>query len=221
MIGSLVDAACIIAVVAGTIGPIGFLGLQISNALHAVWGLPNDLTTQSITIVLVTAMYTTSCLVGLNGIRVVSEINVWLMIGLALFMIVAGPTLFILSAFPTAFGLQPEYFLPMTTYRADPKWLDWWTIFCWGWFIGYAPMMGLYVAKVSRGRSIRQIIGTLSIVAPLVTMFWFTVVGARASGSNCRIRAASRPMATNPRRCCWASRRICPGPGWCPRCSSS
>ena len=100
MIGSLVDAACIIAVVAGTIGPIGFLGLQISNALHAVWGLPNDLTTQSITIVLVTAMYTTSCLVGLNGIRVVSEINVWLMIGLALFMIVAGPTLFILSAFP-------------------------------------------------------------------------------------------------------------------------
>ena len=63
-------------------------------------GLPNDLTTQSITIILVTAMYTTSCLVGLNGIRVVSEINVWLMIGLALFMIVAGPTLFILSAFP-------------------------------------------------------------------------------------------------------------------------
>ena len=67
----------------------------------------------------------------------------------------------------------------MTTYRADPKWLDWWTIFYWGWFIGYAPMMGLYVAKVSRGRSIRQIIGTLSIVAPLVTMFWFTVVGRR------------------------------------------
>lgn len=182
MIGSLVDAACIIAVVAGTIGPIGFLGLQISNALHAVWGLPNDLTTQSITIVLVTAMYTTSCLVGLNGIRVVSEINVWLMIGLALFMIVAGPTLFILSAFPTAFGLQLEYFLPMTTYRADPKWLDWWTIFYWGWFIGYAPMMGLYVAKVSRGRSIRQIIGTLSIVAPLVTMFWFTVVGGAGIG---------------------------------------
>lgn len=181
-IGTLADASSIIAVVAGTIGPIGFLGLQISNALHSVWGLPNDLLTQSITIVLVTAMYTTSCLVGLNGIRFVSEINVWLMIGLAAFMILAGPTLFILSGFPVAFGLHLEHFLPMTLYRADPKWLDWWTVFYWGWFIGYAPMMGLYVAKISRGRSIRQIVLTLSIIAPLVTMFWFTVVGGTGIG---------------------------------------
>ncbi len=99
-IGTLADATSIIAVVAGTIGPIGFLGLQISSALHSVWGIPNDLMVQSITIVLVTVMYTISCLVGLEGIRFVSGINVWLMIGLAVFMVLLGPTAFILGGFP-------------------------------------------------------------------------------------------------------------------------
>ncbi len=181
-IGTLADATSIIAVVAGTIGPIGFLGLQISSALHAVWGVPNGILTQSLTIVLVTLMYTVSCLVGLKGIRFVSEINVWLMIGLALFMVVFGPTLFILGGFPAAFALHVENFIPMTLFRADPKWLDWWTVFYWGWFIGYAPMVALYVARISRGRTIREIIMTLSIIAPLVTMFWFTVVGGTGIG---------------------------------------
>lgn len=67
-------------------------------------------------------------------------------------------------------------------FRADPKWLDWWTVFYWGWFIGYAPMVALYVARISRGRTIREIIMTLSIIAPLVTMFWFTVVGGTGIG---------------------------------------
>ncbi|MDR0208230.1 MAG: BCCT family transporter [Pseudomonas putida] len=181
-IGTLADATSIIAVVAGTIGPIGFLGLQISSALHAVWGVPNGIVTQSVTIVLVTAMYTVSCLVGLKGIRFVSEINVWLMIGLAVFMVVFGPTLFILGGFPQAFALHVEHFIPMTMFRADPKWLDWWTVFYWGWFIGYAPMVALYVARISQGRTIREIIMTLSIIAPLVTMFWFTVVGGTGIG---------------------------------------
>jgi len=147
-----------------------------------VWGLPNDIVTQSLTIVLVTAMYTVSCLVGLKGIRFVSEINVWLMIGLALFMVVFGPTLFILGGFPAAFALHVEHFIPMAMFRTDPKWLDWWTVFYWGWFIGYAPMVALYVARISRGRTIREIIMTLSIIAPLVTMFWFTVVGGTGIG---------------------------------------
>jgi choline-glycine betaine transporter len=70
----------------------------------------------------------------------------------------------------------------MTLFRADPKWLDWWTVFYWGWFIGYAPMVALYVAKISRGRTIREVIMTLSIIAPIVTMFWFTVVGGTGIG---------------------------------------
>ena len=181
-IGTLADATSIIAVVAGTIGPIGFLGLQISSALHSVWGIPNDLVVQSITIVLVTVMYTISCLVGLEGIRFVSGINVWLMIGLAVFMVLLGPTAFILGGFPTAFALHIEQFIPMTLFRADPKWLDWWTVFYWGWFIGYAPMVALYVARISRGRTIREVIMTLSIIAPLVTMFWFTIVGGAGIG---------------------------------------
>lgn len=197
-IGTLADATSIIAVVAGTIGPIGFLGLQISNAMHAVWGLPNDITTQAITIILVTVLYTTSCLVGLKGIRFVSEINVWLMIGLAVFMVAFGPTMFILGGFPNAFALHLQEFIPMTMFRADSKWLDWWTVFYWGWFIGYAPMVALYVAKISRGRTIREVIMTLSIIAPIVTMFWFTVVGGTGIGLELQTPGSVTAHGTQP-----------------------
>ncbi|MFP3700748.1 BCCT family transporter, partial [Burkholderia sp. SIMBA_013] len=61
-------------------------------------------------------------------------------------------------------------------------WLNSWTLFYWGWFIGYAPMMGIYVAKVSRGRSIREVITLMSVAAPLITMLWFTLVGGTGIG---------------------------------------
>ncbi len=59
----------------------------------------------------------------------------------------------------------------------DPGWLGWWTVFFWGWFMGYGPLMAIFIARVSRGRSIRQIVLMLSIAAPLITNFWFTIIG--------------------------------------------
>ena len=81
---------------------------------------------------------------------------------------------------------MPPYlgsFFDMALYRGDaslfgaPGWLGWWTVFFWGWFMGYGPLMAMFIARVSRGRSIRSIIILLSIVAPIVTNFWFTIVG--------------------------------------------
>lgn len=70
-----------------------------------------------------------------------------------------------------------DNFIPMATYRGDEGWLSWWTVFFWGWFLGYGPMMAIFIARISRGRTIRQVISTISIVAPLTTCFWFTIVG--------------------------------------------
>lgn len=65
----------------------------------------------------------------------------------------------------------------MATFRADTGWLDWWTVFFWGWFLGYGPLMAMFVARISRGRTIREMILLISIVAPVITCFWFTIVG--------------------------------------------
>ncbi len=183
-IGWIADAACIIAVVAGTVGPVGFLGLQVSYGLNALFGIPDTFATQAVVIAVLVAIYTISAITGLSkGIQILSRINVILAAVLLVFMLVAGPTAFIFSSFFSGFTTYITDFFGMALYRGeaavfgDPGWLGWWTVFFWGWFMGYGPLMAMFIARVSRGRSIRSIIIMLSLVAPIVTTFWFTIVG--------------------------------------------
>lgn len=177
-IGVIADASSIIAVVAGTVGPIGFLGLQLSFGLDKLFGIPNTFVTQAIAILCLVGIYTISSVSGLSrGIELLSKINVVLAVVLLLFMLVFGPTLFIFTSFFKGMGVYLGNFVPMALYRGDEGWLGWWTVFFWGWFLGYGPLMAMFVAKVSRGRSIRSIIVMLSVIAPLVTNFWFTIIG--------------------------------------------
>lgn len=181
-IAALADATSIIAVAAGTIGPIGFLGLQIAYVLHSVWNMPDTIVTQALVILAVTAIFTTACIAGLEGLRFVCKIHVWLMLGLAAYLYVCGPTGFLTSVFFQAFATHLVDFVQTAMYRDDTKWLNAWTLFYWGWFIGYAPIMAIYVAKVSRGRTIRELVVLLSIAAPIITMLWFTLVGGAGIG---------------------------------------
>ncbi len=183
-IGLIADASCIIAVVAGTVGPIGFLGLQVSYGLNALFGMPDSFTTQAVVILGLVALYTASAATGLSkGIQILSRFNVILAAILLIFMLVAGPTLFIFSGFFGGMATYVTDFFGMALYRGEsglfgePGWLGWWTVFFWGWFLGYGPLMAMFIARVSRGRSIRSIVIMLSIVAPIVTAFWFTIVG--------------------------------------------
>jgi choline/carnitine/betaine transport len=177
-LGSVIDAACVIAVVAGTVGPIGFLGLQVSYGLETLFGIPNTLVTQFSIISGLIGVYTISTVSGIHrGIQLLSTFNVVLAFLLIAFMLVFGPTSFILGSFVKSLGTNAANFIPMATFRADKQWLDLWTVFFWGWFIGYAPLMAIFVARVSKGRRIRELILGISIIAPLVTAFWFTIVG--------------------------------------------
>lgn len=176
--GSVVDGFCIIAVAAGTIGPIGFLGLQISYSLHELFNIPNSFLTQSSIIIFAIIIYTLSALSGLTkGIQILSRYNVYLALFLVVFIIILGPTNFIINSYIQGVGNMLNNFIPIATYRADTSWLGWWTVFFWGWFIGYGPMMAIFIARISRGRSIKELILAVSFIAPLVTMFWFTIVG--------------------------------------------
>ncbi|WP_394241076.1 BCCT family transporter [Vibrio astriarenae] len=177
-LGNVVDTACIIAVAAGTIGPIGFLGLQISYALNALFGLPDSFVTQSLVILFAMAMYTFSALSGVSkGIQIISRYNILLSVFLIGFILLFGPTSFIVDGYVQGVGSMVDNFVVMALYRADTEWLSWWTVFFWGWFIGYGPMMAIFITRISRGRTIRQLVMSVSIVAPLVTCFWFTAIG--------------------------------------------
>ncbi|NVK44303.1 MAG: BCCT family transporter [Oceanospirillaceae bacterium] len=176
--GALVDACCVLAVVAGTVGPIGFLGLQVSFGLEKMFGIPNEYSTQVAILIGLIALYTLSAVSGVTrGIQMLSTANVILAVVLMLFILVFGPTAFIVDGFLQSFGIYLQAFIPMATFRADTGWLDWWTVFFWGWFLGYGPLMAMFVARISRGRTIREMILLISVVAPVITCFWFTIVG--------------------------------------------
>ena len=93
------------------------------------------------------------------------------------YILIVGPTGFIISGYLQGVGTMIDNLIPMATYRGDEHWLSWWTVFFWGWFLGYGPMMAIFITRISRGRTIRQLILTLGICAPLITCFWFTIVG--------------------------------------------
>ena len=188
-IGLIADATCIIAVVAGTVGPIGFLGLQVSYGLNALFDIPDDTVTQVSVIAVLVAIYVISAVTGVTkGIQLLSRLNMILAIVLLVFIIFAGTTAFVFTSFFNGLVTHVGSFFQMALYRGaaglfgDAGWLGWWTVFFWGWFLGYGPLMAIFIARVSRGRSIRSIIVMLSVVAPLITMFWFTIVGGTGLG---------------------------------------
>ncbi|WP_347861395.1 BCCT family transporter [Salimicrobium sp. PL1-032A] len=175
---TIVDAFSVIAVAAGTIGPIGFLGTQASYGLQTIFGIPDNFASQLSVIGAVILISTISALTGLyKGIQKLSNFNVRLAIGLIAFVVIFGPGLFIINQYVAGFGHYVQEFVTMATYRGDRGWLGWWTVFFWGWFIGYGPMMAILVSRISRGRTIRQIILAISVLAPLISAFWFTVLG--------------------------------------------
>ncbi len=177
-LGVAVDAASIIAVAAGTIGPIGFLGLQLSFALQHLFGIPDVYFTQLCIIIGLVIIYTISAVSGLQkGIQILSRFNILLTVALIAIILILGPGGFIIDSFLTGFGTYIKDFPLLTLYRGDTSWLGWWTVFFWGWFLGYGPMMAVFISRISRGRTIRQIVMAVGVIAPIVTNFWFSVLG--------------------------------------------
>ncbi|GHE22003.1 BCCT family transporter [Halomonas urumqiensis] len=179
--GSVVDACCVIAVVAGTVGPIGFLATQVSFGLHELFGVGQGFATQLAILVALALVYVTSAMTGIHkGIQVLSRFNVFLALAIAAVILVFGPTLFLVNAFSQGFGEYLNSFFRMATMSAETApawWMQWWTVFFFAWFIGYAPLMAIFVARISRGRTIREMILAVAVMAPVATSIWFTLLG--------------------------------------------
>ncbi|WP_234032337.1 BCCT family transporter [Lentibacillus cibarius] len=177
-LGTFVDAFSIISVAAGTIGPIGFLGLQAGYGVNALFGIPNTFLVQSLIIIILVAVAAISAVTGIHkGIQFLSSYNVILALFLIGTVLVVGPGLFLFNSYLESFGMYVQNFISMNTFRGDKAWLSGWTVFFFAWFLGYGPMMAIFVGRISRGRTIREIVTAVAVIAPVVTTFWFTVVG--------------------------------------------
>lgn len=187
--GKAVDVLVIIATLFGTTTSLGLGAAQIDNGMQSVFGLPGGTAMRIGIIAVITVLFTASALSGVHrGIRYISQTTMVLAIGLLLFVLVTGPTNFITNLFFESIGRYANDFISMSliTPQSDSElqWMQWWTYFMMAWWIAWGAFVGVFLAKISRGRTIRQfIIGVLGVPS-LVFFIWFTVFGGTAIHSD-------------------------------------
>ncbi|MBO8155406.1 MAG: BCCT family transporter [Bacillaceae bacterium] len=184
--GTVVDILAVFATVFGVATSLGFGAMQISGGFSFLFQELNDsFRLQLIIILVVTVLFLTSAMTGLNrGIKFLSTTNIILAILLMLFVLFTGPTNFIMDYFTTTLGsyLQnlPSMSFRMTPFNQDNTWVQDWTIFYWAWWIAWAPFVGMFIARVSRGRTVREFILGVLIVPTVFGALWFSVFGGSA-----------------------------------------
>lgn len=179
-----VDSLAVIATVMGIATSLGLGVLQMNGGLKAVFGINHSIGIQMIIIVVMFSAYMLSSLSGLDkGIRFLSNVNLWFSIGLLVFVLITGPTLFILETFTLALGDYLSNFIQYSL-RLQPyvggSWVRDWTIFYWAWTIAWSPYVGAFVARVSKGRTIREYLFGVMVIPPLIACLWIAVFGGTA-----------------------------------------
>ena len=167
-IGKAIDNLAIFATLFGSATSLGSGALQINGGLNYLWGFPNSTSIAILIIVVITALFTISAVTGVHrGIKYLSEINMVLAAILILFLLVVGPTLFIFNTFTESLGAYISNLVPMSFRTAafgDAEWLATYTIFYWAWWISWTPFVGTFIARISKGRTIREfVLGVLLV----------------------------------------------------------
>lgn len=179
-----IDVLATLATAFGVATSLGMGALQINSGLARVFGTPVGSTSQIIIIVVTTAVFITSSMSGVDrGIKWLSNTNLILAVVFALLVFVLGPTVAILDTFTSTLGSYITEFVRMslrlTPFRTDP-WVTDWTIFYWAWWISWSPFVGMFIARVSRGRTIKEFVIGAMLAPSLVGFVWFSVFGGTA-----------------------------------------
>jgi choline/carnitine/betaine transport len=185
--GKVIDMLAIFATLFGSAASLGLGALQIQSGLTIVGGIGEAGNTVLIGIIAVlTAAFVLSAVSGVaKGIKWLSNINMVLAVTLAAFVFVVGPTVFILNLVPTSLGsyLQDVAMMSARTGAEGSEvnaWLSGWTVFYWAWWLSWTPFVGMFIARISRGRTIRQFVTGVLLVPSLVSLVWFCVFGGAA-----------------------------------------
>ena len=183
-IGKAIDILAIIATIFGVATSLGLGTLQINGGLAHLTTIENSYSTQLIIIIIVTVLYLISATTGLDkGIKALSNLNLLIAVVLLVFILFAGPTSFIFDVLTTTIGsyLQNivQMSLTLTPFSAG-SWIKNWTLFYWAWWIAWAPFVGMFIARVSRGRTIKEFVLGVLLVPSVFGFLWFAVFGGAA-----------------------------------------
>jgi len=181
VLGKILDVFAVFATLGGLATTTGLVALQLSSGLKYQYGLVLPSGATYLIIGVLTASFTLAVYTGLEkGIKFIGNVNMWVFVAVFFFVLVFGPTLFLVNLTTSAIGQYVVHFLPMSLYTApgvEGNWLGSWTVFYWAWWISWAPFVALFIARISKGRTIRQVVAATLILPTLADFLWYGVVG--------------------------------------------
>lgn len=182
-IGKTTDILAAFASIAGIVTSLGLGVLQISSGFNTMFGIPNTLSIQIIIIVIVTIIFIASAISGINkGVKILSNINIYVAIVLMLGTFLVGPKIEIFNNFVNGIGGYLSGFikdsLAISPYSNSSNWIKAWRVFYWAWWIAWAPFVGLFIARISKGRTIREFVLGVVGVPTLTSIVWFSIFGS-------------------------------------------
>lgn len=178
--GHIIDLLAVIATLFGLATSLGLGAQQISSGLNYLFGIEANVTLQILIIAFITSIAIISVVRGLDGgVKLLSNINMVVAGVFLLFVLIAGPTLAIFASMADNTVNYLRDFLPLTTWvgREDTQWFHDWTVFYWAWWISWSPFVGMFIARVSKGRTVRQFLFAVIFVPIVVTVVWFSTFG--------------------------------------------
>lgn len=183
-IGHTVDILTIAITAFGVAQSLSMSVLQINSGLNQVFGLSNSLSLQFMMLAVLCGIATISVVIGINrGMQRLSELNMILAILLIAILLIIGPTRYLLNTLLESTGNYAQNIISMSLWsdtQKDSGWQNWWTAFYWPWWMTWGPFVGMFIARISRGRTIRELIAGALLVPTLVTAIWMSVVGGSA-----------------------------------------
>jgi choline/glycine/proline betaine transport protein/glycine betaine transporter len=180
-LGKILDVFAIFATLGGMATTTGLVALQLSSGLKYRYGLEIGAGGAYIIIGALTAIFTLAVYTGLEkGIKFVGNLNMWLFVAVWFFVLIFGPTIFLINLTTSSLGQYLAHFLPMSLYTApgvEGNWIGSWTVFYWAWWMSWAPFVALFIARISRGRSVRATVAATLILPTVADFLWYGVIG--------------------------------------------
>lgn len=186
--GKFVDIVTMFATIAGVATSLGLGAMQINGGLQYLFGVPNTAQVQLIIIAITTVCFIGSAVSGISrGVRILSNANVVLACGLLAACMVVGPTSQIMNTFVAATGDYIQNFIQMSFNTAPydaarHAWVENWTVFYWAWWIAWSPFVGMFIARISKGRTVREFLLFVIVIPTMFSTFWFAVFGTMSTG---------------------------------------
>ncbi|NHI01641.1 BCCT family transporter [Oceanimonas sp. MB9] len=182
--GHTVDVLAVFGTVFGVATSLGLGVAQINTGLNHLFGVEVSTGNQLLLILVISLVATASVLSGIGrGVKWLSEINIWLTVAILVFLLAYGPTSYLLQSYVQGIGDYLAHVVPLSTWTDASKnsgWQSGWTVFYWGWWMSWSPFVGMFIARISRGRTIREFICGVLLVPTLLGMLWLTLFGGTA-----------------------------------------